>query len=141
MSMDSPTQTCRNIPSVWQLYGGDSGKVIILVNHMNWFKARYFESYIQEQQPSKKILRTKKRISETWQMLRAFQQIKSASIWLADLVVKLNQSDQMKYAQLKAKGGKSGRTSAGKVQIRAWEKCTYERPKKMKIHEYISYSS
>ena len=103
---------------------------------------------MQEQQPSKKILRTKKRISETWQMLLAFQQIKSAGIWLADPVVKLNQSDQMKYAQLKAKGGKSARTRAGKVRVQAREKCTYERGKsahpsaeKVKVHEYISYSS
>lgn len=62
-------------------------------------------------------------------MLRAFQQSKSASIWLADLdkrpVVKLNQSDQMKYAQLKAKRGKSARTSAGKVHMRAREKWRY----------------
>jgi len=107
---------------------------------MHWFKARYFESYIQEQQPSKKILRSKKRISETWQMLRAFQQIKSASIWLADLVVKLNQSDQMKYAQLKAKRGKSARTSAGKVHIRARESA-HPSAEKVKVHEYISYSS
>ena len=62
-------------------------------------------------------------------MLRAFQQVKSASISLADLVVKLNQSDQMKYAQLKAKRGKSARTIAGKVHIRAREKCTSERRK------------
>lgn len=62
-------------------------------------------------------------------MLRAFQQSKSASIWLADLgkrpVVKLNQSDQMKYAQLKAKRGKSARRSAGKVDMRAREKWRY----------------